>query len=197
MIILFLVSLIICIMMHEFGHLIAAKMCGCGVPVYSIGFGKPYLKYNFRGTEYRLSPILLGGYCNLEHELTYSRKKSAFSNLPYSKKVYITIAGCIVNIVVGLIILGIGAVWGNFDMIYFGTISIILGLTNLLPIAPCLDGGYLIFYPLCIKKLGKKKGTLRFEKLVKISFRVVMVINILSIVVLIPWFIMNWKTVWF
>ena len=187
MIIQFLSSLYICVIVHEFGHLIAAKLCGCGVPTYAVGFGKVLLHKKIGKTDYQFRLLPLGGFCELEDELTESSNPTAFTNLRYSKKLLISAAGCIVNIVSGLIVGLIGLRLLNKDLLYFGMISTSLGITNLLPIAPCLDGGYIVFFPLCIKLWGKSKGTLIFEKMVKISFKIVMWINYLSIIFCI-WF---------
>lgn len=55
--------LAIIVFVHEFGHFIVARMCGVRVEVFSIGFGKPFLKWTDRhGTEWRIAPIPLGGY---------------------------------------------------------------------------------------------------------------------------------------
>lgn len=189
MIIQFISSLYICIIVHEFGHLIAAKLCGCGVPVYSVGFGRPILKKKIGETIYQIGWIPLGGFCELEGELTQSKKKTAFTNQQYRNKFFISVAGCVVNIVSGIIVGLIGIKTLNRNLLYFGLISTMLGITNLLPIAPCLDGGYLVFFPLCVKIWGKKKGILIFAKAVRISFKIIMILNILCI----PLIIMNWR----
>jgi len=189
MILQFLISLYICIIVHEFGHLIIAKLCKCGVPVYSIGFGKLILKKKIGKTVYQLRLFPFGGFCQLEGELTQSKKQSAFTNLRYSKKFIISIAGCVFNIIMGLIVGLIGLKNINQNLLYFGIISVGLGITNLIPIIPCLDGGYLLFFPLCIKIWGKRRGIKIFEKMVRISFKIIMIINYLCI----PWLIMNWR----
>lgn len=53
---------------HEFGHWIVARSLGFKTPVFSIGFG--YRKWSlilgtFWETEFRIAPILLGGYVSL------------------------------------------------------------------------------------------------------------------------------------
>lgn len=184
MIIQFLSSLYICVIVHEFGHLIAAKLCGCGVPTYAVGFGKILLRKKIGKTDYQLRLLPLGGFCELEDELTESNNSTAFTNLRYIKKLFISAAGCIVNIVSGLIVGLIGLKLLNRDLVYFGTISVSLGIMNLFPLIPCLDGGYLLFFPLCIKIWGTEKGILIFEKMVKISFKIVMWLNYLTIVYL-------------
>jgi len=164
MIIQFLTSLYVCVIVHEFGHLIAAKLCGCGVPTYAVGFGKILFQKKIGKTNYQFRLLPLGGFCELEDELTESNNSTAFTNLTYRKKLLISAAGCIVNIVMGLIVGFIGVKLLNRNLIYFGLISVSLGIMNLLPIAPCLDGGYIVFFPLCVKIWGKTKGLKIFEK---------------------------------
>lgn len=53
------------IVIHELGHLIAAKLVDVKAPRFSIGFGPALLKFRIGETEYCLAPILLGGYVRL------------------------------------------------------------------------------------------------------------------------------------
>jgi len=50
------------IAIHEFGHFIVALKLGLKVETFSIGFGPALWKRSFRGVEYRISAIPLGGY---------------------------------------------------------------------------------------------------------------------------------------
>ena len=54
------------ISIHELGHYLAARVQGVRVPAFSIGFGPPILRFNWAGTEWRLSLIPLGGYAEIE-----------------------------------------------------------------------------------------------------------------------------------
>jgi membrane-associated protease RseP (regulator of RpoE activity) len=185
--ILFIVTLIIAIIIHEAGHLIITQLVGGKVETFSIGFGKPLFSRKIQNITYQICPFLLGGYCKLKGELSYSRSKYAFTNLPYSKKLAIAIAGCAVNIIIG----GIGIVLGrwllNWNLFYFGYLNLVLGITNLLPI-PALDGSYPLLV-LLENKYGKKKGYDLMEKIVNIGFIIIMILNVLCI----PWIILNWK----
>jgi regulator of sigma E protease len=59
----FFFVLTIVVTVHEFGHFIAARLCGVAVDQFSIGFGRALLKRQDRqGTEWRLGWIPLGGY---------------------------------------------------------------------------------------------------------------------------------------
>lgn len=63
-----LIGLGVVVFFHELGHFLAAKLMGIEVEAFSIGWGKTLLSYKWRGTEYRLSVLPLGGYCKLKGE---------------------------------------------------------------------------------------------------------------------------------
>jgi membrane-associated protease RseP (regulator of RpoE activity) len=176
MILTFLISLYICIVLHELGHLITAKFVKCKVEVFSIGFGKELFSFNYRGTKYRFALFPLGGYNKLEHELDYCRSKTALPNLTYTKKLLVLLAGCAVNIITGLIAYFVGLKILNFNLFYFGMLSILLGISNLLPI-PALDGSFPILF--LLEKIIPKKYALQLIRfLVHWGFIVLMTLNI-------------------
>jgi membrane-associated protease RseP (regulator of RpoE activity) len=181
--IILIIFLIISILIHEAGHLIASKICKCPVLVYSVGFGKPVLfKKTIGKTQYQLTPWLLGGFVSLYKETEYSRSKYAFSNLKYSRKIFILLAGILVNLLAGLISCLIALKVFNYNLMLFGLLNITLGITNLIPFATCIDGGYAVYFPHFVKKYGQKRGVERFAKNSKFSFKIIMYINILTIV---------------
>ncbi len=58
------------IFFHELGHFLCARFFGVRVLVFSIGFGKKLFIWRYKGTEYALSLIPLGGYVKLKGEIT-------------------------------------------------------------------------------------------------------------------------------
>lgn len=176
----FLTSLIITICLHELSHLLVAKLVGCGVETISLGFGRPIFTFKYKGININITPILLGGYVQLKDELVLNDDADSFSNLPYRSKLAIAMAGCYTNIMTGLISLILYLCFNIRFLMYFGIFSIALGLSNLLPI-PCLDGGYPIYLPLFMKIYGKEKGMEKFAKVNKISFIILIILNILCI----------------
>lgn len=59
----FLVLLTIIVFFHEYGHFSVARLLGVRVDVFSIGFGKPLLRWiDRKGTEWRIAALPLGGY---------------------------------------------------------------------------------------------------------------------------------------
>ncbi len=53
------------IAIHEFGHFIVALKLGLRVEAFSIGFGPVLWKRTYKGVEYRISAIPLGGYVSI------------------------------------------------------------------------------------------------------------------------------------
>lgn len=58
-------SLGVLVLLHEAGHLLAARALRMRVEVFSLGFGPALLSYRGRQTEYRLSLVPLGGYVRI------------------------------------------------------------------------------------------------------------------------------------
>ena len=56
------VVLSVLVVVHEFGHFAVAKAFRFPVEVFSVGFGKRLFGRKWRGTDYRVSAIPLGGY---------------------------------------------------------------------------------------------------------------------------------------
>ena len=60
-----LAMIAVLVIAHEFGHFLAAKLFNIGVPVFSVGIGPRLFGLNFRGTDYRLSLLPVGGYVRM------------------------------------------------------------------------------------------------------------------------------------
>ena len=59
----FLVLLMMIVFVHEYGHFSVARLLGIRVDVFSIGFGKPILRWiDRKGTEWRIALLPLGGF---------------------------------------------------------------------------------------------------------------------------------------
>lgn len=62
----FLVTIMLLVFIHEYGHFKVARLCGVRVKRVSIGFGKPfYTKVDKHGTEWSIARFLLGGYVSM------------------------------------------------------------------------------------------------------------------------------------
>ena len=93
------------IAVHEFGHFIAAKLCGVKVNEFSIGMG-PLLWQKQKGeTMYSLRAFPIGGYCAMEGEEEDTGDSRSFTRQGFWKKLVILAAGSLMNFVIGVVII--------------------------------------------------------------------------------------------
>ena len=64
-ILIFILILSLLIIVHEFGHFIAARCAGVRVEEFSLGFGPQLMVKKIQDTKYSLSLIPLGGYVKM------------------------------------------------------------------------------------------------------------------------------------
>jgi RIP metalloprotease RseP len=105
-----ILALFVMIMLHEFGHFLAAKRSGMKVTEFFVGFG-PRLWSVTRGeTEYGVKAVPLGGYCriigmtNLE-EVAPEDEPRAYRNKGASAKVFVAGAGPAVHFVIAIVLM--------------------------------------------------------------------------------------------
>lgn len=103
----FLLLLGILIVIHEIGHLLAAKYFGVRVETFSVGFGKKILSYKYGETTYCVSLFPLGGYVKMfgddpSNEVPESEKKYAFLHQSFLAKIVIAFAGPFMNLILAV-----------------------------------------------------------------------------------------------
>lgn len=101
----FLFILGILIIVHEFGHFIAAKKIGVKVEKFSLGFGPAIFIKKKHDTEYSVSAIPLGGYVKLAGDNLEEFKGNNFEFLtqPRSKRFWIIVLGPLLNYILGFL----------------------------------------------------------------------------------------------
>ncbi len=96
----------IMVLVHEFGHFAAAKLCRVRVEAFAIGFGRKLLGFESGGTSYQLNLLPLGGYVKMAGELPgeeiHSDDPGEFQNHPRWQRVIITIAGPLANFILSI-----------------------------------------------------------------------------------------------
>lgn len=114
----FAFALGVLITIHEYGHYRVAVACGVKVLRFSIGFGKPLLRWT-RGadnTEFTLSSIPLGGYVKMlderEGEVAASELPRAFNRQRLSKRAAIVAAGPAANLLLAVVLFAVVALVG-------------------------------------------------------------------------------------
>ena len=109
MIIGLILTLGILVTVHEYGHFWVARRCGVRVLRFSVGFGKPLVKwYDRHGTEYAIAAIPLGGYVKMldarEGEVDASDLGQEFTHKPVWQRLAIVSAGPLANFVFAVVV---------------------------------------------------------------------------------------------
>ncbi|WP_229408048.1 M50 family metallopeptidase [Massiliimalia massiliensis] len=113
----------IIIMIHELGHFIVAKLCGVRVLEFSMGMGPAIYTHQKKSDEVELDPdtgemipvnhntkysvriLPIGGYVSMEGEDSTSADERAFCNKPVWKRFCIVVAGAVMNLLLGFLVL--------------------------------------------------------------------------------------------
>ena len=110
----FLLTLGILVSFHEFGHFLAARLCGVRVLRFALGFGKPLFTYVARNrTEWVVAAIPLGGYVKLldgrdaGQLISESEKSEAFDAKPLWQRSFIVAAGPLANFILAIVLFAI------------------------------------------------------------------------------------------
>lgn len=106
----FLVALAILIAFHEYGHYLAARLCGVRVLRFSLGFGRPLFARRFSpgGTEWVVAALPLGGYVKMldEREGPVAREELpfAFNRKSVWRRIIIVGAGPFANFILAIVL---------------------------------------------------------------------------------------------
>lgn len=107
------------IFIHELGHFIAARKRGLIADRFSIGFGPRLFGWHYKGTDFRLSLLPLGGYVSLPQLADMGRLEgaegeegSALPPISYADKMIVAVMGAVFNLLLAfllsLILWGVG-----------------------------------------------------------------------------------------
>jgi regulator of sigma E protease len=110
----FLVTLGVLVSFHEYGHFLAARLCGVRVLRFALGFGKPLFTYRAsNGTEWVLASIPLGGYVKLldgrdrEQIIPVEERPQSFDVKPLWQRSMIVAAGPFANFLLAVILFSV------------------------------------------------------------------------------------------
>ena len=109
-----LLTLGVLVAVHEYGHFWVARRCGVKVLRFSIGFGKPLLRWlDALGTEYVIAAVPLGGYVKMldgrEGPIPEAQRDQAFDRQPVLSRIAIVAAGPGANFLLAIL-----AYWALF-----------------------------------------------------------------------------------
>jgi regulator of sigma E protease len=106
----FLVVIAVLVVVHEYGHFLAARLSGVKVLKFSIGFGKPLLSRRMGrdNTEWVVSALPLGGYVKMlderEGDVDASEAHRAFNRATVWRRVAIVAAGPMANFILAIMV---------------------------------------------------------------------------------------------
>jgi regulator of sigma E protease len=109
-------SLAISLILHEMGHVIAARLCRVSVKQIGFGCGPKLIGVHIRGIDYQLRLLPIGAYIRMD--------MAGLQTRPLAQQLVVLLAGIVVNLILGVL------AWGSF----FGILNMALALTNLLPV---------------------------------------------------------------
>lgn len=112
------------IAIHEFGHFAVAKLCGIQVNEFSIGMGPVLWKKLYKGTQYSLRALPVGGFVALEGEESPESQQAEaardepenpvpedqrtgipLNDAPVWQRALVMVAGAFMNFVLGFVVL--------------------------------------------------------------------------------------------
>ncbi len=100
------------IFIHELGHFLTARACGVTVNEFAIGMGPKLFSWSSKkhGTKYALRLFPIGGFVSMKNEdgldeNTAADDEGAFCNKSVPKRMIITIAGAVMNLLLGFILM--------------------------------------------------------------------------------------------
>jgi len=103
----FLLVLGIMVLVHEFGHYAAAKLCGIRVEVFSIGLGPRLFGFRHGETDYRICALPLGGYVKMSGDQPgqVTNDPGDFNAHPRWHRVIVALAGPIANFILAFFLI--------------------------------------------------------------------------------------------
>ncbi|MGH9944844.1 MAG: site-2 protease family protein [Pyrinomonadaceae bacterium] len=111
-----ILSFVVAMLIHELGHLLAARACQIEATELGLGWGPKLFGFKLGKTEYKLHALPIGAYVRLD--------MAGLQQRPLSQQTLVLLAGVIVNLCAAS--LANGSV--------FGAMNLLLAATNLLPL---------------------------------------------------------------
>lgn len=109
-------SFVAALVLHEFGHYLAARVCGIPVTQAGLGWGPKVCRVRLRGVDCDLRLLPLGAYVRMDMAVLKSR--------PLLQQLFVLSAGIIANLLL----------WGLAWRTFFGAFNLALAIGNLLPL---------------------------------------------------------------
>lgn len=107
---------IVALLLHEFAHLLAARLCGVTITEFGIGWGREVIAFRWREIDFEVRLLPIGAYVRFDLNELQQRA--------LTQQVLILLAGIIANLVAAAASSGTR----------FSLINLLLAATNILPL---------------------------------------------------------------
>jgi membrane-associated protease RseP (regulator of RpoE activity) len=197
------ISAVAGILVHELGHLLAARMLSIRVTGLSVGFGPELIGFTDQyGARWKLAPLLIGGSCDFSDQTSKDAKGPETTNKRLHplretsplERAFVYAAGPVFNLAFAAL-LWVAIVYHRVllpfisdDEAVFGLptflamFSISLAFFNLIPIPP-LDGGQLVLIGL---ETLRGSTIANEEQLIRAGSWITAVLTIMMLVLFLP-----------
>jgi membrane-associated protease RseP (regulator of RpoE activity) len=115
MLLTYIFSFVCAMLIHELGHLIAARLCKVSAPELGLGWGPKLLGFRAGEVEFKLHALPVGAYVRLDIKELQQR--------PLAQQTFVLLAGIFVNLFAAVCTQGT----------WFSLMNYVLAATNLLP----------------------------------------------------------------
>jgi regulator of sigma E protease len=103
----FILALSVLILVHEWGHFIAARKTGVKVEEFGLGLPPRIFGKKIKGTIFSLNWLPIGGFCKLYGESGDGKGETAFNNKKPWQKLIIILGGVLMNLILAVVIFGV------------------------------------------------------------------------------------------
>ena len=103
----FIAIIVVLVIVHEFGHFVTAKLGGVGVQEFGLGYPPRLWAKKFRGTEYSINALPLGGFVRMVGEEDPSDPRSLASR-PRPLRLAVLSAGSFMNFFFAIALFSVG-----------------------------------------------------------------------------------------
>jgi membrane-associated protease RseP (regulator of RpoE activity) len=139
----FILSFTVALVLHELGHLLAARLCGVPVTAVGLGWGPRICQTNINNIQYQLRLLPIGAFVRMDMRTLQRR--------PIDRQLTILGAGIAVNLILALVS------WGSL----FGVLNLALAMANLIPLYQ--QDGWKGAIVIARRILGKKSGPVEWS----------------------------------
>src|SRR6476646_6266411 len=104
------------VIVHELGHFVTALLFGIKVEEFGLGFPPRAFAVNYKGIDYSLNWLPIGGFVKIVGENGDSDDPASFGRAPAWKRIIVLAAGSFMNVLLAFIIFSGMAISGTIEV---------------------------------------------------------------------------------